>query len=177
VSALSPGWWETLAVFQARSGLLSQARLYLASEVETRNPSRSRQDLFVRGEIALAENDLGTAIKELEEAQTQLIEWGPRRPGFYLGSESLASALKRRGQVQRAIQTLERSSEKRFEAVINNNAGAYWLRNRFELARLYREVGREKDALAIESELSRHLAFADADHPILIALKKRRKST
>jgi hypothetical protein len=75
--------------------------------------------------------------------------------------------------VKRAIEVLERASERRFQAVISNPAGTYWLRSRFELARLYRSIGRVDDARVVEADLEKLLALADADHPILMALKAR----
>jgi hypothetical protein len=46
------------------------------------------------------------------------------------------------------------------------------MRNRLDLAKLYRSVGRVEEARAIEAELSKLLALADADHPILLELKR-----
>jgi len=39
------------------------------------------------------------------------------------------------------------------------------------LARLYRKAGRAEEARAIDDELRGLLAVADADHPVLVALK------
>lgn len=72
-------------------------------------------------------------------------------------------------------QVLERSSDRR-RAVIRGTTGAYWLRNQFELAKSYRGAGRAEDALAVEGELRKLLAFADADHPILLELQRLQSS-
>lgn len=146
----------------------SQGRLRAVSK------PRDRPELHtVPGEMALAQGNFSRAIQELEKATELAFEWGRNKPGFFLGSESLVAALKKTGNVERAIQILERAGERRFQAVINNNSGAYWLKSRFELAALYPSVGREEDARAIESELRKLLVLADADHPILVALKAR----
>jgi len=44
------------------------------------------------------------------------------------------------------------------------------LRTRALLAKLYRQAGRESDA--VERDLSRLLSAADPDHPILVAVNK-----
>lgn len=41
-----------------------------------------------------------------------------------------------------------------------------------ELAQLYRKVGREEEAQKIEAELLKLLAYADPDHPMLVALQR-----
>jgi hypothetical protein len=115
-------------------------------------------------------------MQELEEATKLAPEWNRMKPAFYLGSESLASGLKKTGNVRRAIEVLERASERKFQAVANNNSGPYWLRCRFELSKLYRETGRVEDARAVESDLRKLLALADGDHPILVELTARGKS-
>jgi tetratricopeptide (TPR) repeat protein len=43
---------------------------------------------------------------------------------------------------------------------------------KFRLARIYRKLGREHEAIALESEIRQSLAVADADHPMLLALER-----
>ncbi len=167
-------YWETTSILQARAGLTSEARLFLAASLKEETeglPELHR----VPGEIALAGGDLAGAISELEKAMALDDRAGPKRPGFYLGSESLAAALAKSGDAPIAIEVLERHPERR-DAVISGNTGAYWLRNRLELAKLYRGVGRVEDAQAVEAELSKLLALADADHPILLELHRLRNT-
>ncbi len=57
-----------------------------------------------------------------------------------------------------------------------NNSGAYWLRTRLELAKLYRSVGRVDEARVVEADLRKLLALADPDHPILLELERLQKS-
>jgi hypothetical protein len=66
---------------------------------------------------------------------------------------------------------LERASEKRSSAAFEGG-GACWLRTQLQLARLYREVGRTEDARKVERELLSLLALADADHPMLLELRR-----
>jgi hypothetical protein len=42
-----------------------------------------------------------------------------------------------------------------------------------KLADLYRDVGRIEDARRVEEDLLARLAAADADHPLLIELRRR----
>jgi tetratricopeptide (TPR) repeat protein len=169
-------WSNTTPVLQARAGLLAEARRFLEA-VERKRPSTGGNET-IRGEIALAEGNLETAIKELEEAEATRLRTGrPPSLYFYLGSESLAAAWDRKGDVRRAVEVLERASEQRLPAITSLDPGVpYWMRNRLGLARLYRRVGAVKDALAIEADLLRLLALADADHPILRELQELRKS-
>jgi tetratricopeptide (TPR) repeat protein len=177
LGSVQTAWWETTAILQARAGLLSAARRFQKTEEQpVGRPQEDRPELHtVLGEIELAKGDLAGAILELEQATELSVDWRPNRPAFFLNSESLAAALKKTGNVKRAIEVLERASERRIQAVSGafSLAGAYWLRSRFELARLYREVGRVEDARTIEADLEKLLARADADHPILVALKAR----
>ena len=83
----------------------------------------------------------------------------------------LAAALAKQGNLPRAIQILERNPES-YCAVISGTTGAFWMMDRWELAKLYRRAGREEDARAVEAELAKRLALADSDHPILLELQR-----
>lgn len=116
-----------------------------------------------RAELSLARGEVDRGMAELEQGIRSVGE-----AGFwtsFLGSETLAAAWKRKGDLARAVQVLERASERRSSAAFERS-GAVWLRCRFQLAQLYREAGREKDARRIEEELRQLLALADLDHPI-----------
>ena len=161
-------------ILLARVGLLPRAASLL-TKIETPQLSISDPGFLQipRGELALARGKVDSGIAELEE--------GTRRVGVlggwaFLGSESLAAALKEKGNLARAVQVLERASEKRSAAAFEGG-GAFWLRSQFQLARLYREVGRAEDARRIEGELLNLLALADADHPMLVELKRLRSSS
>jgi tetratricopeptide (TPR) repeat protein len=184
VGRLSPGWWETTAILQARAGLAQEAGRFLEA-ARARNAEEEKRTLLPRdppqlhtvpGEMALADGDLVTALRELERAMQLAEVWYSYRPGFFLSAESLAAGLKEQGELARAIEVLERVSEKSFDAVMSNAAGVYWLRSRFELSRLYREAGRVTDARVVEAELRKLLALADKGHPILRELQKAASS-
>jgi GH15 family glucan-1,4-alpha-glucosidase len=50
--------------------------------------------------------------------------------------------------------------------------GALWMRCKLQLAGVYRKMGRTSDAAKLERELRKLLAYADPDHPILLALQR-----
>jgi tetratricopeptide (TPR) repeat protein len=160
-------------ILLARVGLLPRAARLLNKIGTPQSISDPGFLQIPRGELDLARGEVDSGIAELEE--------GIRRVGVmgnwvFLGSESLAAALKEKGDLAQAVQVLERTSEKRSSAAFEG-AGAFWLRDQFQLARLYREVGRVKDAQKIEGELRSLLALADPDHPMLVELKRLRSSS
>jgi tetratricopeptide (TPR) repeat protein len=165
----SGDWGWTTLVLQARAGFVKRAdpENFVDSLYAGEGPAMLRT---VRGEIALVHGHLRDAIRDLEEAW-RLYGDVYLPPGFYLGGESLATVLETTGDLPRAIQVLERRPEG-FYAVSRGTTGAYWLRNRLQLAKLYRRVGRAADAQTVEAELSKLLAVADPDHPILIELRR-----
>ena len=160
----------TLLILQARAGIIARSRSFLETH---EGASRRKEELhMLRGEIALSRGHLADAVRELEagwESQGRFIT-----ASFYLGRESLAAILATRGDFSRAIQILERRPERR-EATFAGGA-AYWHRNRLQLAELYRRVGRIEDARTVEAEVAKLLAFADADHPILLELQRLPRS-
>jgi tetratricopeptide (TPR) repeat protein len=159
-------------ILLARVGLLPEAARLL-KRIETQPITIPGYLQIPRGELVLARGQVDRGISELEEGTRRVGEMGHLLT--FLGSESLAKAWKQKGNLVRAVQVLEQASEKRSSAAFENS-GWLWLRNQFQLARLYREVGREQDALKIESELQGLLALADPDHPILLELRRLRQS-
>jgi tetratricopeptide (TPR) repeat protein len=158
-----------------RSGLTGRASQAWLTALKS---GRSQDDLEIfRGEQALArgEIDLGVDLlrKGLYDRKDQDYLLGGAM--VQLGRESLAAALEKRGETQNAIAVLEEASQGRARYLSAMGVSpAYWTRNRYQLAWLYRKTGREAEARAIEAELLKLLAFADADHPILVALKASR---
>jgi tetratricopeptide (TPR) repeat protein len=171
----SHGSLETTYNLRLRAGILSDSE-------SCREGSHWKGPYFVdeeahrcRGEIALARGNRAVGIRELEEAWKLA---GDRYyvPSYSLGREELAAVLAKQGDVPQAIRILERNPE-RFYAVISGTTGAYWLIDRWELAKLYRRVGRQQDARAVEAELSKLLALADSNHPIVRELQRLASSS
>jgi tetratricopeptide (TPR) repeat protein len=161
------------AILMARVGLLSDAASLL-TRIETEDAISIPGYLQItRGELALARGEVDEGIRELEEGTRRVGDFGYVQ--FFLGSESLGKAWRRKGNLTRAVWVLERASEKRAMAAFER-AGSLWLRNQMQLARLYRETGRAADAQTIEAELLKLLAVADRDHPILLDLRRLQES-
>jgi tetratricopeptide (TPR) repeat protein len=166
----SDGSMETTLGLEVRAGMLSDAESYKGGS-HWREPNYSDEEFRrFRGEVALARGDLSTGIRELEEA-CRLAGDRYYAPNYSLGREMLAAALAKQGNLPRAIQILERNPES-YCAVISGTTGAFWMMDRWELAKLYRRAGREEDARAVEAELAKRLALADSDHPILLELQR-----
>jgi tetratricopeptide (TPR) repeat protein len=155
----------TTSILHARAGLFKEAARLISQPRGT-----SPLPLFIlRGELALARGRRGEALALLGNNVEQVgtLDWG--RSAFLLGSESLAAMLRSNGDLPGAIRVLERTSSRRI-----SSSEFLWSRNRFQLARLYREIGRVRDAEGIEDELLSVMAMADSDHPIVLEIKRLR---
>ena len=170
LEASQEGAWERLPKIRlcllTRAGLLSEAGRLLTQFEECCSDEPYVQ--ILRGEVALARGQIGDAISQLENGTSHDPD---SLPHFFMGSESLARALAKKGDRARAIEVLERASARRRQAAFSQ-AGQYWVWIRYQLSRLYRESGRENEARAIEGELRKLLALADPDHPIRRALER-----
>ena len=104
-----------------------------------------------------------------------LLEWFtlPEPRPKYRAYELAALGKWRLGDVTGATQILEPIDRDRFLAVAGPWAVSSWLRCRLLLADIYRDIGREADAIAIEQELRGLLALADQDHPVSRRLSER----
>jgi tetratricopeptide (TPR) repeat protein len=83
----------------------------------------------------------------------------------------IADAWRLRGDLDRAAQVLEEATDGRWSELIQNRGAAFWIEARNKLAELYRQMGRTEEADAIDKDLLRLLAVADADHPVLVRIK------
>jgi tetratricopeptide (TPR) repeat protein len=166
--------WTWIPILEARVGLDREARGWLPKMEEgARKRGWADRREIVLGEIALEKGNVGEAIRRFEEAarlRVERFDWH----GTLLAAESYATALNRHGQTARAIDVLERAQGQfqPFEML-----GPYWQKNRLDLAKLYRSVGRVGEARLIESELLKRLALADADHPIVLELQRLQKAS
>jgi tetratricopeptide (TPR) repeat protein len=160
-----------IGILLARSGLTDQAERVLVEKKGVSGSALLSGTLeAARGELAMARGQTAEAIHQLKESQKRTRVFG--RAAFLLGLESLASALARQGDLEGAIRVLELGSKQRHVAFHWVSNGFLWTRNQFLLAQLHRKVGRAADAQRIEAELLNLLALADADHPILVELKR-----
>ena len=90
----------------------------------------------------------------------------------------LAQALEATGRVSEAIAILEESGGNRALVAMGNMSGFYapinrWMRNRAQLARLYRKNGQLREAEIVEAHLLKLLALADPDYALIKELNAR----
>ena len=157
---LGPGTAARLA----REGLLSQAEKVLSSPLMAEIQPRSRVQ-GARGELAFARGRRHEGLLEMRAA------WQSLRPlkndQAIMNAEFLADALNESGNTVEAIQVLEQQLADNPDPV-----GLYEITGcEARLLRLYRSVGRDQDASAMELNIRQRLSVADADHPLLAALR------
>jgi hypothetical protein len=153
------------ALLMAISGLSEEA-MELHNDLRTRGMSNAK-GAVIRARVAFGNGGLAAARSELQTAVADLTL--DDQAFFFVGHDLLAAVLKSDDQLADAIRVLERTTLKRGDAVFNN-AGLYWLMCQRQLARLYREAGREDDATLIEKELREMLVLADNDFPLRSSL-------
>jgi tetratricopeptide (TPR) repeat protein len=160
-------------LFMARAGLLVEAQRAIDARRDEYNSPR------LMGFVQLMQGDLVLAEGRAEEA-TRIIQAGleASRPWdtitHFLVSDALATAWEMQGNRQRAIRVLEEAVVQGDRISLFPRSSVLWLQTRARLARLYRELGRQREAQEIESTLSKFLAHADPDHPLLRQLKRSR---
>ena len=162
----------TLVILCVRAGLLSTAEKRLANI-----PSSWQGYAALRGELALARGQTTEAIELLQEGIRRM-QGGAPSPPFFLAAESLAKVHERQGDSRSALQVLEAAAREKARIYGRlGPVGLFWMRTQFQLAQLYRKVGREQKAAEIETELRKLLAYADPDYPLLLQLQRTQKST
>ena len=121
---------------------------------------------LARGLLAIEDDRPDEAISLLESATERL--HAHRWPLPWLkGARRLAEVWERKGNIPRAIQTLERASQwPRADMTLVWSSGSEWLLMRAKLADLYRQGSRLADADRIEADLRTLLAAADPAHPL-----------
>jgi hypothetical protein len=150
-----------------RAGDLDRA----AHLLERMPPSHGVHLAYAKTELAVARTGAPEALAALEGVLADMEFSGVRR-FFY--ADTLATALASRGDISRAIQVREAQADRPHRLHTQGvHLGSLWIRNHMALARLYRKAGRTADAARVEGELSRALAAADTNHPILLELRNR----
>jgi hypothetical protein len=153
------------ALLMASSGMSVNAT-NLESDLRALGISEPKSTV-IRASIAFSEGDLNTAESELQLIINDLS--ADDQAFFFMGLETLSHINKARGKLGDAIRVLEMTTVTRKDAALNG-AGLYWLMCQRQLAKFYREAGREFDANAVENELHELLQLADHDFPLLESL-------
>ena len=167
--------------FLIETGRLEAAErnLVLFERITTTQGSAGFRSLYLdyRGALELARGRPDVAASLLLES----IDIKRRRfptlgslPGQYTVS-ILARAWEASGHFEKAVAVLAEDGERRGEVAVQGSP-ATWMAGRAHLARLYRKIGRGREAEAIEAHLLKLLAVADADFPLLQELRARQKT-
>lgn len=154
-----------------RAGLVDKAREVLRT-VPAEGLDQQAFQALGRGDVLLIDNQPAQAIPLLKKGVAALK--ASTRLDYYIGCESLATALKRVNRVSEGLEALEecRHERPRYSSILFITP-AFWMHLQLRLADDYREAGRVAEAQKIEEVLRKLLAYADADHPILVRLNAR----
>lgn len=125
------------------------------------------QRIVIDGIVAVREGRQDIAKSRFQDAVAMLI--AEDQAYFFVGPDMLSKILKSEGDIPGAIDVLEQTMPRRRAAVLNRS-GVFWLICQRNLANLYREAGRESDAIRVESELRKLLDLADDDFPLRLSL-------
>jgi len=162
---------QELAPMYVRAGLPELARREMRRPPA--NPVLQAMMDLARGELSLVDHHPAEAIPLLE-AGLRALRFIDNRE-YDRGCESLATALTSISRQSDAIAALEGCVRNRVRS--SNPVQTYrfdWMRTSLRLADEYRAAGRIVDAAPIEQELTRLLAYADSDFPLLLELRSRR---
>ena len=157
----------------ARGGYVDEAGTVLSS-LRDKWPSGAYFDLEVlAGEIALARGKSEAGIQLLREplqSYKKRIPYSYSYVTYLLGSQSLALALKNRGDLVEAAQVLEKAlahEDSKYSETIWINLNSRW-----NLVQIYRQLNRMDQSKKLLTELKSLLRYADEDHPILKSIRE-----
>ena len=142
-----------------------------AGQIQPFHASSAAAIELARGRPAEAVVRLRQLMPAIREAPPPVFSPGGTQGQF--AAMSLAAGLEAIGNIPEAIATLEQAVDDRVGVTIGNTPNR-WLRTNAYLARLYRRHGQEAKARAVEAHLLKLLAAADADHPLVVELGRRR---
>ena len=94
---------------------------------------------------------------------------------YFHASASLATALELQGDLEGALDVLDRASQERRRTAISGRVP--WMLIQLRLAAINRELGREAKAIQLEDEVRALLAHADPDFWLLQRLRRSQRST
>ena len=151
-----------------REGMLRKAEA-LAQKYKDWRP-QFRQEAM--GELLLARGDTASGARLLRAGLSE--ERDHAYPTYFFGVDSLARAYEREGNLPAALEVLETASADRVRAngPFKMSGATLWMQDQVDLARVYRSVGRVRDAERLEDELRKLLTYADPDYPMLVELKR-----
>lgn len=117
--------------------------------------------------VAIRDGNAAEAKTRLQAATSELVV--DDQGYFFVALDMLAGMLKSEGKLAEAVRVLERTMPQR-QFAAHNRSGLFWLMCQRQLADLYRESGRESDAVQIEDVLRGWLVLADETFPLAVSL-------
>ncbi|MDH3254512.1 MAG: hypothetical protein OEM62_05930 [Acidobacteriota bacterium] len=151
-------------------GFLAEAELLLEGLPDELDRAARGNVLAARGNLDLARSRPEEALPQLQAAAALLRDREDFKD-YFTTVRALSRAWEALGQPRRAVSVLEEASREKSRLLWER---AFWMEARLRLAELYRKLGDDTEALAIEGELRRYCAYADPDFPILLELDKRK---
>jgi ATP/maltotriose-dependent transcriptional regulator MalT len=116
---------------------------------------------------AMRSGDIAAAKTRFRDATSELVV---EDQGYYfVALDMLAAIIKTEGDLSGAIGLIERTMPQRNFAA-HNQSGLFWLLCQRNLAKLYRDAGREGRAIQIEDELRSRFVLADKSFPLAQSL-------
>ena len=124
--------------------------------------------LGARGSIHFAGQRYEDAVALLEEA-LPFLRYESYLVPYFAVVRTLSQAWEALGQPQRGLPVLEEAARLKPRVL---SGRSYWMESQLRLAEIYHIVGRDKEALVIETEVRRYCAYADPDFPVLRGLEE-----
>lgn len=150
-----------------RAGLLAEAAARLPDERIREYPPRFIR--LARAHIAIGQGRIPEALDLLTKLHGSMT--ANRDVFACTAAIPLAEILERRGDLAGAANVLRQALEANQAPVIVTD----FRKAKLQLARLYRKLGNEAEARALEAEIRQSLAVADADHPMRLALERNQQ--
>jgi DNA-binding winged helix-turn-helix (wHTH) protein/tetratricopeptide (TPR) repeat protein len=148
----------------AREGFLAEAEKVLAAPLMAEIQPVSRVQA-ARGELIFARGHRREGLREMQAAWQSLRPF--RNDNAIMVAQYLSDALIKSDNTGEAIEVLEQElADKPDPAALHWTNGC-----ELRLVQLYKTVGRDQDARAMELKLRQQLSVADADNPMLAALR------
>jgi hypothetical protein len=123
-----------------------------------------------RGALALL---AGRAAQAAPELASGVAKVSPPGSGMhFIALDLLSRIAEQEGRPERAVELLRMTDQERGRAALLGS-GLFWIKCQTRLAEVYRQMGRDDEALRVERELLTALALSDPDHPTTAALKRR----
>jgi hypothetical protein len=148
------------------AGDKARIREVLEAESGIEEASIAEKDVIL-AMAAMMDSNVAEAKSRLQSATSKLVVEDQKY--YFVALDMLSGVLKSEGDLVGAVNVLERTMTTR-DAAAHNRSSFVWLICQRNLASLYRESGRESDAVQIEDVLRDWLVLADETFPLALSL-------